>query len=122
MVRELFINAFAHADYSRAGETIKVFVYDDRIEIINPGPMLPGLTTDDIREAAQRSATVASRRAATHPLHGALRHRLGEDRARDGPGYPEPGFDGDGPLFSATIWPHPSFAGSRLPPSRQRGG
>jgi len=25
-------------------------------------------------------------------------------------------------VFTATIWPHPSFAGSSIPPSRQRGG
>ncbi len=35
---------------------------------------------------------------------------------------PEHGFGGDGPLFCATLWPHPSFAGSPIPPSRQRGG
>jgi hypothetical protein len=28
-------------------------------------------------------------------------------------GYPEPLLDGDGPVFTATIWPHSSFAGSR---------
>jgi ATP-dependent DNA helicase RecG len=42
MIRELLINAVAHTDYSKSGETIKAFVYDDRIEIHNPGPMLPG--------------------------------------------------------------------------------
>ena len=36
-------------------------------------------------------------------------------------GYPEPSFEGDGPVFVATIWPHPAFAGSRVLP-RQRGG
>ena len=28
-------------------------------------------------------------------------------------GYPEPSFDGDGPLFSATLWPHP-YSPARL--------
>ena len=37
-------------------------------------------------------------------------------------GYPEPLLDGDGPVFIATIWPHSSFAGSRLPLLRQSGG
>lgn len=36
-------------------------------------------------------------------------------------GYPEPSFDGDGPVFVATIRPHPAFVGSGLLP-RQRGG
>ena len=54
MIRELLINAVAHTDYSKSGETIKAFVYDDRIEIHNPGPMLPGTTTDDIREGRSK--------------------------------------------------------------------
>ena len=54
VVRELLVNAVAHADYSRAGETIKVFVFDDRVEILNPGPMLPGLTTEDIRNGRSK--------------------------------------------------------------------
>ncbi len=37
MVREPLVNAVAHTDYSRIGETIKVFVFDDRVEILNPG-------------------------------------------------------------------------------------
>jgi ATP-dependent DNA helicase RecG len=53
-VRELLVNAVAHTDYSRSGETIKAFVYDDRIEIHNPGPMLPGTTTDDIRQGRSK--------------------------------------------------------------------
>jgi DNA-binding transcriptional ArsR family regulator len=36
-------------------------------------------------------------------------------------GYLEPGFE-DGALFRATLRPHPSFADSRTPSSRQRGG
>lgn len=35
-------------------ETVKVVVFDDRIEIVNPGPMLPGLTTDDIRNGRSK--------------------------------------------------------------------
>lgn len=28
--------------------------------------------------------------------------------------YPEPGSSRDGPVLRATVWPHPSFAGSRI--------
>jgi ATP-dependent DNA helicase RecG len=123
MVRELLVNAIAHADYSRAGETIKVFVFDDRVEIVNPGPMLPGLTTEDIRNGRSkiRNRGIASvlRRIRYMERFGTAWEKIEAEMAT---GYPEPGFDGDGPLFSATLWPHPSFAGSRIPPSRQRGG
>jgi hypothetical protein len=37
-------------------------------------------------------------------------------------GYPEPSFDGDGPVFTATIWPYPLVVGSHAPLRRQSGG
>jgi predicted HTH transcriptional regulator len=123
MVRELLVNAIAHADYSRAGETIKVFVFDDRVEIVNPGPMLPGLTTEDIRNGRSkiRNRGIASvlRRVRYMERFGTAWEKIEAEMAD---GYLEPGFDGDGPLFRATLWPHPSFAGSGIPPSRQSGG
>jgi ATP-dependent DNA helicase RecG len=122
MIRELLINAVAHADYSRLGETIKVLVFDDRIEIINPGPMLPGLTTDDIRNGRSkiRNRGIASvlRRIRYMERFGTAWEKIQAEVAK---GYPEPGFGEGGPLFSATLWPHLSFAGSRLPLSRQSG-
>ena len=45
-VREAVINAIAHRDYNRAGAPIKISIFDDRIEVDNPGGLLPGL---DIR-------------------------------------------------------------------------
>jgi ATP-dependent DNA helicase RecG len=122
MVRELLVNAIAHADYSRAGETIKVFVFDDRVEIVNPGPMLPGLTTEDIRNGRSkiRNRGIASvlRRVRYMERFGTAWEKIEAEMAD---GYLESGFDGDGPLFCATLWPHPLFAGSGIPPSRQSG-
>jgi len=123
MVRELLVNAIAHADYSRTGETIKVFAFDDRVEILNPGPMLPGLTTDDIRNGRSkiRNRGIAGvlRRIRYMERFGTAWEKIEAEMAS---GYPEPHFDGDGPVFCATLWPHPSLAGSRIPPSRQHGG
>jgi ATP-dependent DNA helicase RecG len=122
MIRELLVNAVAHADYSKTGETIKAFVYDDRIEIHNPGPMLPGTTTDDIRQGRSkiRNRGIASvlRRIRYMERFGTAWEKIEAEMAN---GYPEPSFDGDRPVFIATIWPHPAFAGSR-PLPRQRGG
>ena len=122
MVRELLVNAIAHADYSRVGETIKVFVFDDRIEIVNPGPMLPGLTTEDIGNGRSkiRNRGIASvlRRIRYMERFGTAWEKIEEEMTA---GYPEPGFDGDGPVFRATLWPHPSFAGAGVPPFRQHG-
>ena len=45
-VREAVINAVVHADYSLGGMNIKVAVFDDRIEIFNPGLLPFGLTIE----------------------------------------------------------------------------
>jgi predicted HTH transcriptional regulator len=47
-VREAVINAVAHADYSQTGAPIRVALYDDRLEIENPGLLPFGLTVADL--------------------------------------------------------------------------
>lgn len=42
-IREGVINAIAHRDYTRRGAPIMISIFDDRIEIRNPGGLLPGL-------------------------------------------------------------------------------
>jgi predicted HTH transcriptional regulator len=38
-----------HRDYSRRGESIRVFYYTDRIEVHSPGLLLPGVTVEQMR-------------------------------------------------------------------------
>ncbi len=45
-IREAIINAVVHADYSISGMNIRVAVFDDRIEITNPGMLPFGLTLE----------------------------------------------------------------------------
>lgn len=42
-IREAIINAIAHRDYNRRGAPIMVSIFDDRVEVHNPGGLLPGL-------------------------------------------------------------------------------
>lgn len=42
-VREAVVNAIAHRDYSRTGSPIMMSVFDDRVEVRNPGGLLPHL-------------------------------------------------------------------------------
>jgi predicted HTH transcriptional regulator len=53
-VREALINSVVHADYSQRGAPLRVAVYDDRLEIENPGMLVPGLTVDDVLSGVSR--------------------------------------------------------------------
>ncbi len=47
-LRESIINALCHRDYSITGSCIKIEVFPDRLEIISPGVLPPGITLEDI--------------------------------------------------------------------------
>lgn len=53
-IREAVINAVVHADYSQIGAPIRVSLFDDRLEVENPGLLPFGLTIDDIRGGISR--------------------------------------------------------------------
>ena len=40
-------NAITHRNYAISGEHTKIFIYDDRMEILSPGD-LPGIVTMDL--------------------------------------------------------------------------
>ncbi|HEX8820373.1 MAG TPA: ATP-binding protein [Archangium sp.] len=48
VLREAVLNAVAHRDY-RAASQVRIFVFEDRVEIVNPGELLNQLTLDGIR-------------------------------------------------------------------------
>ena len=54
LLREAVINALVHADYSQRGAPIRIAFFDDRIEIENPGMLLPGMTLEDMRQGVSR--------------------------------------------------------------------
>jgi ATP-dependent DNA helicase RecG len=47
VIREALANAFAHRDYATAGR-VQVRVYTDRLEVVSPGGLHFGLTTNDL--------------------------------------------------------------------------
>lgn len=47
--RELVVNAVAHRDYSIAGDSIHLFLFRDRMEVVSPGGLPGPVTIDNIR-------------------------------------------------------------------------
>lgn len=47
-LREALINAFVHADYAQCGAPLRIAIFDDRLEIENPGLLPFGLTVEDL--------------------------------------------------------------------------
>ncbi len=54
ILREAIINALIHADYSQRGAPTRISFFDDRIEIENPGILLPGMTIEDVRDGVSK--------------------------------------------------------------------
>ncbi|MHB1463167.1 MAG: ATP-binding protein [Armatimonadota bacterium] len=53
-VREALVNAIVHTDYSQTGAPIRIAIFDDRIEIDNPG-LLPGvMTINDVKSGISK--------------------------------------------------------------------
>jgi ATP-dependent DNA helicase RecG len=48
-VREAIVNAVAHRDYSLSGSQIRVFIFNDRLEVYSPGRLPNGVTLNNIR-------------------------------------------------------------------------
>ena len=47
-VREAIVNAVVHADYSQRGAPTRIAIFDDRLEVENPGLLPFGLTLEDL--------------------------------------------------------------------------
>ena len=54
IMREAVINAIVHADYSQIGAPLRIAIYDDRVEIENPGILLPGMTIEDVKQGVSK--------------------------------------------------------------------
>ena len=53
-IREAVINAVAHTDYSQRGAPIRISIFDDRLELENPGLLPFGLTVDDLERGISK--------------------------------------------------------------------
>jgi ATP-dependent DNA helicase RecG len=53
-LREILMNAILHADYAQRGAPIRIALFDDRLEVENPGMLPFGLTIEDIQRGVSR--------------------------------------------------------------------
>jgi len=61
-IRELIANAIIHRDYKITETYNQIRVFQDRIEIANPGSLPPGVTIDNLKEAQfSRNSMIAAR-------------------------------------------------------------
>jgi len=47
-IREVVVNAMVHRDYSMIGSSIKISIFDDRLEVISPGILFGNIDISDI--------------------------------------------------------------------------
>jgi len=47
--QEALVNAVAHRDYSIQGQSVEVWLYQDRLEVLSPGAPPPEVSIDDLR-------------------------------------------------------------------------
>jgi ATP-dependent DNA helicase RecG len=61
-IRELVANAVIHRDYRITETYVQINVFEDRLEIFNPGCLPPGVTVENIRDAqVSRNEIIAAR-------------------------------------------------------------
>jgi ATP-dependent DNA helicase RecG len=112
VLREALVNALAHRDY-RAASQIRLFVFADRVEIINPGLLLNHLTLDSIRVggiSVRRNpvlASLLSRARRSESLGIGVPEMVAKMRER---GLPEPELTLEGGHFRVVLRTRPAEA------------
>jgi ATP-dependent DNA helicase RecG len=99
---ELLVNARVHRDYLLSAP-IRLFIFDNRIEIVSPGHLPNNLTVEKIRTG---NSIIRNPILVSYIAKGLLPYRgIGSGIKRALEAWPEPEFtdDRDGCLFTATV-------------------
>ena len=109
-LREALVNALVHRDYSMRGTSIYVNIFDDRVDISNPGGLLPGVTTHNFgKESVRRNPIIAD---LFHRMGKVERMGTGIKRMKDlmrKAGLKEPEFTSD-TVFHAVFYRNPKYS------------
>jgi ATP-dependent DNA helicase RecG len=116
---ELLVNALVHRDYL-VSAAIRVFIYDNRIEIISPGHLPNNLTVEKIRAG---NANIRNPILVSYVAKGLLPyHGLGSGIKRALSAWPDIEFqdDHEGCLFTAIIYRKPLEQLSGSSPAQEK--
>ncbi len=110
-LRELIVNAIAHANYASTGTPISIQLFADRLEVISPGRFPPGTTVQSFKEGMSKIRN----RAIADVLHhldimetwGSGYSRIRRSFAQ---GYPEPTWQEIGGSVKVVLPVHPHYA------------
>jgi ATP-dependent DNA helicase RecG len=107
-VREALINALVHTDYSIKGSDIQIAIFDNRLEIQNPGMLPFGFTLENFKAGVSRVRNRVIARV-FHELKLMEQWGSGYKRiieACQAEGYPEPKWEELGTFIRVTFYPH----------------
>jgi predicted HTH transcriptional regulator len=127
-IRETLTNALVHANYEISGTRIFVAIYDDKLEIQNPGIMPPGMSIEQFKAGVSRIRNPVIARIFSElelvEEWGSGYKRIREACQKDG--YPEPIWEEFGTVTRVTFFPHPEVVKisveAELGPSRDQVG
>lgn len=115
--QEALVNAAGHRDYRQQARGTEVWLYQDRLEVISPGALLPSLTIDDLQKRREVHASRNPRMARVLAELGLMRER-GEGVPRiheemEQSWLPLPEFKEENGLFTVTLRNTPIFETGR---------
>lgn len=121
-IREALINSLVHANYEITGTRFFIAIYDDKLEIQNPGIMPPGMSIDQFKAGVSRIRNpVIARVFGELDLieeWGSGYKRIKEACQKDG--YPEPIWEEYGTVMRVTFYPHSDITTQISPPAPSR--
>jgi predicted HTH transcriptional regulator len=106
VIREAIVNAIAHRDYTTAG-AVQVSVFADRVEVWNPGALLPPLTPESLRRphgSIARNPRICEALFLTHYIEKYGTGTLMMIRESLAHALPEPDFAQRGGEFTIAVW------------------